>query len=64
MIRAYRIIRALIVAAILLGVVVPMGLYMAMSAPWAQERLRHAAEVELTRLLGTEVSVGGVYRNE
>lgn len=61
MIRAYRIIRALIVAAILLGVVVPMGLYMAMSSPWAQERLRHAAEVELTRLLGTEVSVGGVY---
>lgn len=61
MIRAYRIIRALIIAAILLGVVVPMGLYMALSAPWAQERLRHAAEVELTRLLGTEVSVGAVH---
>lgn len=61
MIRAYRIIRAVIVAAILLGVVVPVGLYMAMSAPWAQERLRHAAEVELTRLLGTEVSVGAVH---
>ncbi len=61
MVRAYRIIRAVIVAAILLGVVVPIGLYMAMSAPWAQERLRHAAEVELTRLLGTEVSVGAVH---
>lgn len=61
MIRAYRIIRAVVVAAILLGVVVPIGLYMAMSAPWAQERLRHAAEVELTRLLGTDVSVGAVH---
>lgn len=51
----------MIVAAILLFVVVPVGLYMAMSAPWAQERLRNAAEVELTRLLGTEVKVGGVH---
>lgn len=61
MVRAYRIIRAFIVAAILLGVVVPMGLYMALSAPWAQEKLRHAAEVELTELLGTDVSVGAVH---
>lgn len=59
--RVYRIIRVIIVAAILLGVVVPMGLYMALSAPWAQERLRHIAEAELSKLLGTEVSVGAVY---
>lgn len=55
-----KIARAVMVALLLLAVIVPAGTYIILSTPWAQDRLREVAQTQLTALLGTDVSIGGV----
>ncbi len=57
----YKIIRAIVVVAILLAILVPAGLFVALSIPGVQRDIRHTAEKELTRLLGMNVSISDVY---
>lgn len=60
MIKAYKIFRAILLTLLIMGVGIPVGLYVVMSTPWAQEKLRKIGEEELSKLLGTEVSIGHV----
>ena len=54
------IFRAILLTLLIMGVGIPVGLYVVMSTPWAQEKLREIGEKELSKLLGTEVSIGHV----
>ena len=45
---------------LLVAVVVPSALFIVLSTPWAQHKMRDIAQAELTRLLGTEVRIDGV----
>jgi hypothetical protein len=58
--KAWLIFRAIAVVALLIGIIVPVGLYITLSTPWAQDKLRTVAESELSSLLDTEVSIGKV----
>lgn len=55
-----QILRAVIVALLLLVVVLPVSVYVVVSTPWAQEEIRAVAESELTQLLGSQVNIGRV----
>ena len=55
-----QILRAVIVSLLLLVVVVPVTVYVVVSTPWAQEKIRSIAVTELSEKLGTEVSIGKV----
>ena len=55
-----QIIRAVIVSLLLLAVVLPVSVYVVVSTPWAQEQLRTIASNELSKVLGTEVSIGKI----
>lgn len=57
----YKSLRALFVVCLALAVLVPVGLYIALSMPGVQNKLRRTAESELTGLLGMRVSIGDVY---
>ena len=56
----YKILRAIIVAVILLAVLLPAGLFIALSVPRVQQSLRFTAERELTSLLGMDVAIGDI----
>ncbi len=56
----YKIFRAVAVTLLALAVGLPALLYIILSIGGVQNRLKSIAEVELSRLLGTEVSIGGV----
>ncbi|MGM9852892.1 MAG: translocation/assembly module TamB domain-containing protein [Muribaculaceae bacterium] len=56
----YRVLRAIIVTIIAFVTLVPVGLYITLSTPWAQEKMRTVAEQELSKTLGTDVSIGRV----
>jgi hypothetical protein len=58
--KAWLIFRAIAVVALLIGIIVPISLYIALSTPWAQDKLRSVAESELSTLLDTEVEIGRV----
>jgi len=60
MVRIYKIVRALVVAILIFLVGVPVGLYVVMSTPWAQDKMRSIAAEQLAKLLGTDVHIGGV----
>ena len=45
---------------LLLAVVLPVSVYVVVSTPWAQEQLRTIASNELSKVLGTEVSIGKI----
>lgn len=57
----YKIIRAIVIVAILLAILVPGGLFVALSIPGVQRDIRRTAEKELTALLGMKVSISDVY---
>ncbi|MDE6160871.1 MAG: hypothetical protein K2F77_04355, partial [Muribaculaceae bacterium] len=58
--KGVRAIRAISIAALSLMVAVPLALYILLSTPWAQDKLRAAATAELSALLGSHVEVGAV----
>ncbi len=58
--RLYKIFRALIMIVVVLSIFIPTALYVVLSTDWAQEQIRQIAERELTGVLGTDVSIGGV----
>ncbi len=58
--KIYKIIRIVFITLLVIGVGVPVGLYVVLSTPWAQEKLRTVGEEELTTLLGTKVQIGYV----
>jgi hypothetical protein len=60
MTRLYKIIRAIVVALLMILVVLPVSTYIILSTDWAQDSLRTVAEEELTKLLGSEVAIGHV----
>ncbi len=60
MTKAFKIIRAILISLFVLGVGIPIGFYVALSTPWAQDKLRSIGESELSNLLGTDVSIGEV----
>jgi len=53
-------IRAFLVTLLLLAVVVPVGIYIVMSTPWAQDKLRDVACEQLSGLLGSPVEIGRI----
>ncbi|MGN0209916.1 MAG: hypothetical protein ACI391_02230, partial [Muribaculaceae bacterium] len=55
-----QIIRAVIVSLLLLAVMLPVSVYVVVSTPWAQEQLRTIASNELSKVLGTKVSIGKI----
>jgi hypothetical protein len=56
----YKIIRSLLVTTLLLLVVIYSGIYIFLSLPSAQNRIRQIAERELTALLDAPVTIGKV----
>lgn len=56
----YKILRSVLVTALLLAAVVPTVLFVGLSLPPVQNHLRDVAENELTTLLGTPVRIGRV----
>lgn len=58
--KLYRIIRAIVLSIVGLVVIGPAILYVVLQADWAQEKVRAIAETELSKALGTEVTVGHV----
>ncbi len=58
--RTYEIFRAILVALLVLAVGVPALLYVLLSIPGIQNKIRTESEHELTSLLGTEVNIGKV----
>lgn len=53
----YRVLRAIIVTLTAFVTLVPVGLYVTLSTPWAQEKMRTVAQHELGKTLGTEVTI-------
>lgn len=58
--RVYKVFRALLFTLLILAVVIPFSIYVAVSTPWGREQIRVTAQNELTKLLGTKVSIGDV----
>lgn len=57
---AYKIFRVLIVSALVLAVMIPMLIYITVSLPPVQNKMRVITEKELSTLLGTKVSIGSL----
>jgi hypothetical protein len=57
---AWLIFRAFAVVILLIGIIVPVGLYITLSTSWAQEKLCEIAEEQLSELLATDVEIGRV----
>lgn len=57
----YRVIRSILFATILAVVGLYVLIYVAISLPPVQNQIRKTAQSELSKLLGTEVSIGSVY---
>ena len=58
--RAYKIIRAVIVTMLSLVIAIPLLLYIGLSLPIVQEKICAVAETELTKVLGTDVEIGSL----
>ncbi|MCM1077817.1 MAG: translocation/assembly module TamB [Bacteroides sp.] len=56
----YRILRFVIICALVLPLVVPLVLYVVLSLPEFQQAIAHRAERELSALLGSKVTLGEV----
>ncbi|MDE6066784.1 MAG: translocation/assembly module TamB [Duncaniella sp.] len=56
----YKILRSLLIVLLVLPLAVPALLYIILSIPGVQDSLGRRAERELTTLLGSEVTIGGV----
>lgn len=55
-----RFLRAFFISLLLVVIVLPVGVYMVLSTPWAQNKLRQVAVKELSNWLGTEVEIGRI----
>lgn len=60
LIRIYKIFRATIVTVLVLVILVPVSLYVAVSLPFVQSKIRDYAEQELEKALGVPVKIGKV----
>lgn len=58
--RFNKIFKATVIAILLIVIGVPATFYVVLSTPWAQKQLCTLAQVQLSNLLGTEVSIGKV----
>ena len=58
--KGYNVFRAILFTLLIIAVALPFTIYVALSTPWGSEILRNTAQTELTKLLGTEVSIGDV----
>ncbi len=56
----YKVLRTLLVTALVLGVALPCLLFVALSLPPVKEYMRRRAETELTGLLGTPVGISAL----
>ena len=56
----YKVIRSVLVTTLVIAALLPAILFVGLSLPSVQNRLRGVAEKELTNLLGTDVSIGRV----
>lgn len=56
--RIYKVIRTILVTAILLALVLPAALYIVLSLPSVQRSIKGVAESELSRLLDVDVTIG------
>ncbi len=56
--RAYKIFRTIIVTLVVLAVLIPVALYVAISLPSVQDKIKGIAENELTKTLDTKVTIG------
>ncbi len=56
----YRVVRSVLVTALVLAVVLFASLYVALQLPAVQERIKGEGEQALSQLLGTQVSIGHV----
>ena len=56
----YKAFRSIVVTALLLFVLFYSALYVALSVPAVQNRIRHIGETELSKLFGTKVSIGNI----
>ncbi len=59
-VRIYKIARAVIVSLLVLTIMAPVSVYVAVSLPFVQDKICHAAEHELSKALGVPVSIGKV----
>lgn len=55
--RLSKILRAIATVAVMFVILVPSGLYVLLSTDWAHGQMRRIAENELSKTLGTEVSI-------
>ena len=53
----YKVLRALLLSAVIAVVAIPVTVYVALSTPWAQDKIRDVAQTELSSLLGTKVTI-------
>ena len=53
-------IRFILVSALLIAVVLPATLFLVLSTPPAQRKIKNIAEAELTQVLGTDVAIGNI----
>lgn len=58
--KLHKILQATIIALLVVLIGIPMGVYVVVSTPWAQDALRRVACVQISNLLGTEVSIDRV----
>lgn len=58
--RTYKIIRAILVVLLVLILLIPAALYVVMATPPFQEKVREIGQEELTKLLGSDVTIGSV----
>lgn len=55
--RFYKVIRAIVMVAVVLAVVLPTLLYIALSLPFVQEKIKQIAETEVSNLIDAQVSI-------
>ncbi len=55
--RFYKVIRAIVMIAVVLAVVLPTLLYIALSLPFVQEEIKKVAETEVSKLLDAQVTI-------
>lgn len=56
----YRVLRTVLFSLILTVIGIYALLYVAISLPWVQDKIRQRAEIELSNFLGSDVSIGSV----
>lgn len=58
--RVWKSFRAVAVVCLLIGVAIPVAVYVILSTQWAQDKIREIAQTELSKALDTEVTIGEV----